>query len=135
MRIQRGLLALFAVALLTIAACSSTPAGVSSGSVKTAIEGAAKITLVDQTASVGAGAPSGTTILTNIPTATTDLQVVAVFVADTAANAKVASDAMTASLSGLGAGKVYSNKNVVVYYAALGGTDNSAAVEAAVKGL
>jgi hypothetical protein len=134
MRIQRGLLALFAVALLTVAACGAgTPAGPSAATVQSAIEGATKVKLVSQP--LGAGAPSGAAVFTNTTTITTDLQLVAVVVADTAATAKSVADSLAPSLAGLATAKTYTNKNVVVVYAALpGGTDNSAAVDAAVKG-
>jgi hypothetical protein len=43
--------------------------------------------------------------------------------------------AMKAGLPATGAVKVYANKTVIVVYGALGSTDNSSAVDAAVKGL
>lgn len=49
-----------------------------------------------------------------------------------AASAKAA---MKTSFSQFGAITTYSNKNVIVFYAAVGGTDDSGAVDAAVKGL
>ena len=137
MRIQRTMATLLAITVLALAACAGGPGtgGLSAADVQPKIESAAKVKLVTQPAA--AGQPAGAAVLSNTTSMITDLQLVMVVVADTADNAKKIADGLAPALSASGGqAKTYASKNVIVVYAALpGGTDNSAAVEAAVKGL
>lgn len=143
MRIHRSVLALLGLALLTIAACNSAAPGapgatavtqggaaVAAASVKGVIEAATHVTLVEQP-----GQNSSGTVYVNTTTMGTDLQFVALFVGNDAASVKIVADAMRSGFAQLGQMKTYSNKNVIVFYIAMSSTDNSGAVDAAVKGL
>ena len=147
---RSGLLAIVVIGLFTVAACTgvapggggtpapgatSAPQGgagsVSATTAKAAIEAAAHVTLTSE----DTGPQEDVTAYTNQSTIATDGQVVALFVGDNSTELQQAADAIKTALSAFGQIKVFTNKNVIVLYAPIGGTDNSAAVEAAVKNL
>jgi hypothetical protein len=142
MKIQRRLLTVLAMAVLALltAACTGVAPGgtgvnqggpvVAPAAAKAAVEAAAHVTLVQQP-----GSDSDSTVYENTDTMGTDGQVAAVIVAKDAATVKIVADAMKLGFQAFGTLKTYTNKNVIVLYAAIGGTDNSSAVENAVKSL
>jgi hypothetical protein len=143
MRLSKGAV-LALVWVLLVAACGGGGPGAAGGavaasSVKSAVEGSAKVTLAEESLDNAQFAEfkqrGATAVLSNQTTAATDRAVALVIVFDSADKVTGAKDEIDQMRSQFGAtGRVISHKNLVVIYVPVG-TDNGAAVESAVKAL